>query len=200
VTGGLAVNNADKQDDIDLFFITSRGALWISRLLATAVVELLGKRRKPGDRDVTDKICLNMFMSEDALRLPAGEQDLFAAHEVLQMEPLWGRGDSHWQFLRANSWVKTLLPVAWDIKRAARNNHPKNTYVWTRFAVVVLRLFELPVKIAQLWYMRGRRKNEIITSGVLRFHPRDARAWIRDKLSTRLTKYNIPLDNIFYDR
>src|SRR3989344_1293871 len=198
VTGGLAVNNAGLHDDIDLFFITSHSTLWISRLLATIVVELLGKRRKPEDRVVTDKICLNMFMSEDALRLPGGDQDLFAAHEVLQMEPLWGRGDSHWQFLRANVWVKTFLPVAWDIKRSARNNHPKNTYLWTQLSVVVLRFFELPAKGVQLWYMRRRRKNEIITRGVLRFHPHDARAWIRNKFTVRLAKYNMPLDNIFY--
>ena len=200
VTGGLAVNNTDPDDDIDLFIITSQGVMWVSRLLATIVVGLLGKRRKPGDVQVANKICLNMFMCEDALRLTSGEQDLFAAHEVLQMEPLWARGDIHWQFLRANNWVKTFLPVAWDIRRAAKNNHPKSTYIWTRLAVVVLRLFELPAKIGQLLYMQGRRKNEIITSSVLRFHPQDARSWIRDKLKIRLAKYNIPLDNIFYDR
>lgn len=200
VTGGLALNNADEKDDIDFFFITSKGTIWISRLLAIFIVELLGKRRKPTDMIVTDKICLNMFMSEDALRLPKSEQDLFAAHEVLQMKPLWSRGNSYWNFLRANGWVKAFLPVAWDIKRSAHNNHPKHTYWWSRVAVLLLRIVEWPVKNVQLWYMYRHRTNEVISDGVLRFHPKDARGWIRDKFTIRLLKYHMPIDKIFCGR
>ncbi len=200
VTGGLALNNTNRNDDIDFFFITSKRTIWISRLLATLMVELTGKRRKPKDTNVTDKICLNMFMSEDALRLPSSEQDLFAAHEVLQMVPLWARGNSYWDFLRANVWVKTFLPVAWSIKKSARINHPKSTYWWTRIAVIFLRLCEWPVQIVQLWYMSHHRTGEVISEGVLRFHPRDARGWIRDKFMNRLAKYNMPIDKIFYGR
>ncbi|MBI5620059.1 hypothetical protein HY950_03800, partial [Candidatus Gottesmanbacteria bacterium] len=45
VTGGLAMANAKKEDDIDLFFVTQKGTLWISRLLTTVIAELLGVRR-----------------------------------------------------------------------------------------------------------------------------------------------------------
>jgi hypothetical protein len=197
VTGGLALNNSDRNDDIDFFFITSKRAIWISRLLAIVIVELLGRRRKPNDLRVADKICLNMFMSEDALRLSKSEQDLFAAHEVLQMEPLWARGDSYWNFLRANAWVKTFLPVAWGIKKSARNNHPKSTHWWTLAGVSILRLIEWPVKIIQLWYMSRHLTGEVISDSVLRFHPRDARSWIRDKFIIRLFKYNMPIDKIY---
>lgn len=198
VTGGVAVDNAVEDDDIDLFFIAARKTLWITRILVTILIDCLRVRRKPGDTNVKNKICLNMFMSEDNLRLPKKEQDLYAAHEVLQMTPLWARGNSYRQFLEANIWVKKFLPVAWEVKRAGHNNHPKASYVWTRISVFFLRWFEKPAKSFQLWYMGGRHTHEVITPHMLRFHPADARHWIRKELAKRLLKRNIPLDNIFY--
>ena len=200
VTGGVAVNNAERHDDIDLFFITARGTLWISRLLVTIAVDLLGMRRKPGATNVANKICLNMFMSEEAMCLSKGEQDLFSAHEVLQMEPLWSRKNTYWRFLQANIWVKKYLPVAWNIKQTGHNQHPKISHWWTRWSRKVLRLFEIPAKYFQLWYMARRRTREIIRDGVLRFHPHDARAWIRHAFEVRLAKRKIPIDKIFYTR
>jgi hypothetical protein len=198
VTGGVAVNNAVPNDDIDLFIITARDTLWITRALVTFCVEVLGIRRHPDDTNVKNKICLNMFMSESVLAIPKKEQDLYSAHEVLQMEPLWARGNSYRQFLEANIWVKKILPVAWDVKRAGHNNHPKASYVWTAVSVFFLRRLEKPAKYFQLWYMKSRRTHEVIAPRLLRFHPSDARVWIKKELEKRLSKRNIPLDNIFY--
>lgn len=200
VTGGVAANNADSEDDIDLFFITAKKTIWISRLLVILVLDLLGIRRKPGDTRVSNKICVNMFMSEDAMGVVKKEQDLFSAHEVLQMEPLWSRRNTYWRFLQANVWVSDLLPVAWNIKNIGRNQHPKISHWWTRVSRKMLRNIEVPAKYFQLWYMRRRRSREVITEGVLRFHPRDARVWIKEEFKKRLAKRNIPLDNVFYAR
>jgi hypothetical protein len=198
ITGGLAVNNVTVDDDIDLFCITASHTLWITRALTTMLIDMLGIRRRPGDREVSNKICLNMFMSEDALAIPKKEQDLFSAHEVLQMEPLWARGRSYRDFLEKNSWVAALLPIAWNVKRTGRNNHPKSSYIWTSISVFFLRWLEFPARVIQLWYMRRRRTREVITPKMLRFHPEDARRWVKREFEKRLSKRNIPLDNIFY--
>jgi hypothetical protein len=55
-------------------------------------------------------------------------------------------------------------------------------------------------KFIQLWYMRGHRTNEVISDTTLRFHPKDARAWVKRKLEVRLRTYHVPLDKIFYAR
>lgn len=200
VTGGVAVKNASKNDDIDFFFITAKGTMWITRLLIILALDMMGKRRKWGQIDVKDTICINMFMSEDALALSKSERDLFSAHEVLQMEPLWSRRDTYKRFLQANLWVKHFLPIAWGIKQAGRNQHPKISHWYTRIGRAFLRLFESPAKWYQLWHMSNRRTREIISDGVLQFHPKDARVYIRAAFAKRLAKYNIPIDNIFYDR
>lgn len=196
VTGGLSRNNVRQDDDIDFFCITKRDTLWTSRFFSILVVELLGVRRKPGEVDVTNKICLNMFMSEDALSVNKKEQDLFAAYEVLQMTPLWEREGSYKKFLTANRWAQKFLPNAWKskVRSCSKKNIPFS------FPLFPFRFFEPLARILQLWYMKNRRTSEVIAGGVLRFHPRDARRWIKRAFEKRLSRYNFPLDKVFYAR
>ena len=111
VTGGLAMNNADQADDIDLFIVVADRWLWTTRFLATLSMDLVGLRRHPNDSKVANKVCLNMFVS--TLAVPAAERDLFSAHEVLQMEPIADKGSTYKKFLAANSWTQKFLPNAW---------------------------------------------------------------------------------------
>ena len=89
VTGGLAMENAKIDDDIDLYCVTDNGTLWITRLLVTIFVSLMGVRRTPRAKNMKDTFCLNMFTTTDSMRIPKDERDLFSAHEVVQMVPLW---------------------------------------------------------------------------------------------------------------
>jgi hypothetical protein len=114
VTGGLAMNNARESDDIDFFLIVEDGTIWISRLLSVILLSKL--RRKRNETRVANKICLNMFISDAQLSLPDTERDLFSAHEVLQMQPLYNRDHTYKKFLYANEWVQKFLPNAWQYR------------------------------------------------------------------------------------
>ena len=109
VTGALAMMNSDKKDDIDLLIITSKNRLWLTRFLTVILVELIAKRRHPADKEVKDKICLNMFLDEGHLKVPEKEQDLFSAHEVCQLKVLWDKNGIYQKFLKENQWVKQFL-------------------------------------------------------------------------------------------
>ncbi|MBI5449311.1 hypothetical protein HY948_03255 [Candidatus Gottesmanbacteria bacterium] len=199
VTGGLAMDNAKKSDDIDLFFVTSRGTTWITRFMATCIVELSGYRRKPGEKNVTDKICLNMFMAENALAICGKERDFFAAHEVLQMIPLRERDDAYKRFLLSNQWAKNFLPNAWREKiQYTKQRNIEKTHFIIFYLCFIFRFFEPIAKYLQLWYMRNRRTNEVISESVIRFHPVDARVWVKKALAKYLAVRNVPLDKIFY--
>ena len=191
VTGALAMDNADRHDDIDFFIVTKPSTLWITRLLITFILDLFSLRRRPGDRAYKDKICLNMFMTTDALAVPVKERDLFTAHEVLQVKPLWDRNEAYQAFLNANRWVKKFLPTAWASKVK------RSTFIIRHST---LSFFEPMAHTLQLWYMRNRRTTEVVSDSVIRFHPVDAREWIYRELRKRLRGTNIPLDKIFYGR
>ena len=195
VTGGLSMNNAKKEDDIDFFLVVAPGTIWITRLLVTLFMDILGVRRKPLATRVTDKICLNMFVTPRGLSVPVGERDCFSAHEVLQMKPVWERAGIYRKFLNANGWVQTYLPHAWKAKRSEIVPTVSHT---PSPVVCVFRLFDFPAKIIQIFYMQRKRSNEVVTDSVLRFHPRDARGWVKRRFAARLTRYKIPLDKVFY--
>lgn len=108
VTGALAMNNTDEKDDIDLFFVTTKNRLWLSRGLIVTVLFLVGRYRRP--QKIKDMICPNMFLDEDHLQMPKKEQNLFSAHEVCQLKPLWDKEKTYQKFLKANQWVKNYLP------------------------------------------------------------------------------------------
>ncbi len=207
VTGGLARSNARKDDDIDFFIITAPKTLWVTRALATILLDILHLRRRPTDTKVNNLVCLNMFMSKDGVSVPKKERDLFNAHEVLLMTPVWEWGDTYRKFLQANRWVEKFLPNAWRAisnKQKAigenQNYRPAFYIISYRLSLIAYHFFEPLARTIQLWYMKNRRSTEVVTDKVIRFHPRDARVWIRSALGRRLAHFNIPLDKIFYGR
>lgn len=203
VTGGLAMANTRRNDDIDLYCVTENGTLWVTRLLVTIFVSLLGVRRMPKTTQVHDKFCLNMFTTVDSMQVPVFEQDLFSAHEVVQMVPLWEKKGTYKQFLHANRWVKTYLPNAWRERNGkwqiSNDKLQRSNYVYSIYYLAFI-ILEPIARALQLWYMNNKRTNEVIEKGIIRFHPHDARVWIKEKLEKKLKKYNIPLDTIFYHR
>jgi hypothetical protein len=200
VTGGLSVQNADESDDIDLYICAKNGTLWITRFFSTVLLEMFSIRRRPETRDVKDTICLNMFVTEDALAVPHQERDLYTAHEVLQMDPLWDRGGAYSIFLRKNSWVSEIFSEKWkDVMQKHKRKRSRHQHgIFMVYVVRLLKILEKPAKYLQLWYMNKRRTSEVVSDTVLRFHPHDARLWIHTRLQSKLRRYHLPLDKNFF--
>lgn len=108
ITGALAMNNSDKRDDIDFFVVTSANRLWLSRGMIVTFLCLTGLYRRPNK--IKNKICPNMLLDEEHLKIPKKEQDLFSAHEVCQLKLLWNRNETYKRFIKENQWVKKFLP------------------------------------------------------------------------------------------
>lgn len=108
ISGGLSMENADKADDIDLFLVTSRNRIWISRLFCLGLLSILGQRRKVNQKKVAGKICCNILVDEE--NLEQKRKDIYTAHEVLQMKVLWQREGIYNKYLLENEWVFKFLP------------------------------------------------------------------------------------------
>jgi hypothetical protein len=98
-TGSLAANNCRGHDDIDLFVVTARGRVWITRL----VVEWMARLPLPFAP------CPNFVVSEDAMELV--HRDFYAARELAQMVPVFAP-DMHARFVALNAWSAEYLPNA----------------------------------------------------------------------------------------
>lgn len=102
LTGALAVRNpSSMDDDFDYLLITQPKRVWLARafaILIVRVVRLLGY-----------EICPNYVLASD--QLTQSRQDLYMAHEVAQMQPIYGH-KLYYEMLEQNPWVQYYLPNA----------------------------------------------------------------------------------------
>ncbi|MBI2431130.1 MAG: hypothetical protein HYV39_03890 [Candidatus Levybacteria bacterium] len=184
VSGGLAVGNVSKDDDIDLFIIAQKGTLWMTRFFSNLLLDALRMRRKRGARDISGKICLNMFIEERGIAIPKNKQNLYTAHEIAQMILLFERNNTYQRFLQANTWVEKFLPNSIDIKK-------KLPILISEYLSIFLSSFEFLAKKVQLWYMKKHRTREEINDYILAFYPFDYEKKLLKKYEERLKKYHI---------
>ncbi|MBI2598793.1 hypothetical protein HYW40_01030 [Candidatus Curtissbacteria bacterium] len=192
VSGALAMGNAKKNDDIDLVIVTARNTLWTTRLLANII--LLPLKRKPGlithhsPLITNNKACLNLFIDESNLKI--SDKNLYTAHEICQMKPLWQRGNTYSRFLKANSWVKNYLPN-WEPDAVNGKwkivNRPSFYSPFTIHHSLVEHI-EALAKWGQLNYMKKKITAEKIMDHQLFFHPKDTQSWVLKSYARKLAK------------
>lgn len=199
ITGRLAMENSEEEGDIDFLIVTSANRLWLTRFLTIVFLELLRKRRRPRDINVRDKICLNMFLDERFLSLPAKERDLYTAHEIVQMKLLWDKDKTYQKFLKANERVREYLPNATrkkDTKILGYEDTRKifNFQSSSRAQVEGFSIFNFFERIAlyfQFLYMKRRQTTEVATPHRALFHPKSAKGWILQEYQRRVAKLSL---------
>lgn len=195
ISGALAMGNAKKEDDIDLFIVTSGDCLWITRLVSYVLLKFAGVPvRRVGESNVRDKICLNLWVDNEHLSVPT--RDIYSAHEVLQAKVLFGRGEVYEKFLRSNSWVEQFFPVGFD-KAVLSSKYQMTPFgyaqgrndkfqIFQSLNVVFMRIFEVPARILQWHYMRKKKTREKVGRGFAFFHPKSWREMIISTFLQRL--------------
>ena len=201
------MENADKTDDIDLFIITSKNGLWLTRILITTFLNSMGVRRKAGMKlsQVAGKLCLNILLEED--RLAQNKADIYLAHEVLQMKVLWQRNGIYQKYLEENEWAFKFLPnwVGDDFSRQPRSlaRQRKRPVVavgdlgyalrlsadrlgLAAFGGSLLSFLEDASKKFQLKIMKKPKGMERIEDGALYFHPNDRRGEVLKEYKARI--------------
>ncbi|MBI2074871.1 MAG: hypothetical protein HYT83_03495 [Candidatus Levybacteria bacterium] len=186
VSGSLAMRNANKEDDIDFFIVTEKNRLWITRFFLFLLLEIYGLRRKRNEKKAINKICLNMLIDEKSFLITKENQDLFSAHEIIQLVPLFDRNNTYERFINANLWFSSFLPNALK-KRGTKRNNMQN-YAEPIFSMF-LAVFELFAKKTQLWYMKKHRTNEIVSDGILAFYPSDFKNKVLKRYNKLLKQY-----------
>lgn len=179
LTGATAVKNATRQDDIDIMIVSAPNSLWTCRFFAIMYLELLGVRRRPHETDATNKVCLNLMLTADALAVPKSMQNLYRAHEVVQAQPLYDPNNYWATFQNVNSWVTQYLPnTVMPTSLPTRNRENQ-----------VPPLFEAFFRHMQRLYMWPNKTREIITPSSAYFHPRDTGRIVLAKFAKRLKLY-----------
>ncbi len=192
ISGNLSMLNSEKRDDIDLFVIVKKNRIWTTRLLLIGILKLMGKYRKRGQKNVSNKFCLNMLIDEASLKLPSNLQNLYTAHEVSQLMPIRQRGKPHRKFISSNSWVFNFLPnIKEEIKRREIEDHSDSLFEKTLSVFLLAPFIEFLARVFQLYSINKNLTSETIKDNFLAFHPRDYKSEILLQYNKNLSRYGL---------
>lgn len=108
----LSFGAADEKSDIDFFIVAKAGRLWATRFFSVLILSLFGLRRH--DEQITDRVCLSFFITDDNLNLEPialkGAPDIYLVYWIAQLIPLINRDQTLEKFWQANNWIVKYLP------------------------------------------------------------------------------------------
>lgn len=167
ISGALSMRNSGSDDDVDIFVIAKKDFVWTTRLLMIAFLLMLGVYRTKNSLNYSDKICLNMLLDENNMSL---EKNLYIAHEIAQLIPIFERDNAYKVFTRENKWVKDFMVNALEDRKSYLR---KKSSMADRVLIFFFSLFafEKIAKFLQVNYMKKHVTKEIIRNGVVRLHP-----------------------------
>ena len=107
VTGSCAAFNKEETGDIDVFIVSARNRVWLTRFFTVLILKALNIYRT--DASYVNKVCPNLIVGEDAMSWEH-DKNVFVAHEICAMHPVLDRDNTYFKFLSQNLWVKSYFP------------------------------------------------------------------------------------------
>lgn len=107
VSGSLAINNTRKKSDIDLLVVARYRRIWLTRLLVTLFIHLIGARRYK--KLTANRFCLNHYITDQSLFISF--KSLYNAQTYANLTMLYQSPEKNIfsRFQKSNSWLKDYL-------------------------------------------------------------------------------------------
>lgn len=139
ISGSLSMLDADINDDIDLFVVTTQNTLWLSRfyiLLVTRIMSVFGNK-------TAQRLCWNIFMEEKSLGLPETKRNEYTAHELIQLKIIYDRSHISEKLQKENEWVLKILPnVQINYSKMHKNYRLPEQYKYLKILDSFFRFFQ----------------------------------------------------------
>jgi len=182
ITGALAMNNCKEGDDIDLLIVTSTNSLWLTRFLILTLCPILEiRRRKPSDTEFNNKICFNLFLEEGHLKIE--QENLFLAHEIAQVKPIFDKGGIYGKFIGENKWVGKYLANATNSAKCKVQSAKSKLKVQSLFTGFLNKL----AFMVQYLYMKPKMTIEKVSFHQAFFHPHNLQKTIQARFEQKLS-------------
>ena len=187
VCNRLAYSNTDEKGDIDLFIITAKNRLWLTRLLVVGYLKIINLRPRPDNKE--DAIDTNFFLSEDSLKVDylgvdteGRDKNRSLVYWLDQLIPVYETDNAYQRFLTANSWLKEYLPNSFGCQLNGRRAVKQTVFskiinsILSLFAFESLaRKFQLKIMPSKLKEMMNKDSRVMVNGKLLKFHLEDKR-------------------------
>jgi len=104
-------DNLRNESDIDLFIVSDRNKLWLTRFFSVLIAKALNVR--PQKNNTKDKICLSFFISEEQMDMSLvrkGKEDIYFNYWFLNLAPIYSRENTYADFIKSNSKILDEFP------------------------------------------------------------------------------------------
>lgn len=167
ITGSVAFDQPDKEDDIDLMIITKANKLWTTRLWLKLWI-LIHKipHRKYGKKEMGDDFCFNLWIDESALMIPKSKQNLKNGLDLINIKKVLNRDNIWEKFVLMNQWVKKELATPyWFLVK-------KNNYQQKKSVLIIEKIsfMERLAYLIQITIIRSKKKNDLVNFNQAFFH------------------------------
>lgn len=162
VTGSVASGWPKKSDDIDFLIICKKDSLWICRIWATTLLKIYGFRMRDSTTEISDSLCLNLWLDETSLTIDKDRQNLLTGLDLVWLKVILNRQNCWQRFLAANKWAEKYVIL--DKVRKVRIDKKKVSGLMTNVNRLAFGI--------QYWYMKRKMKGEIVSINKAYFHPK----------------------------
>lgn len=193
ICNNLSSNNAKADSDIDLLIGVKHGRLYLTRLLVTVILSLMGLRRH--GKKIKDRLCLSFYLTDqsydlDSLRIH--EDDLHFAWWASQITPILGH-ENFDAFFSANNWLSRFIQVPMVKKPSHRRMiGNKELGIWNLEKLLSGKsgdfLESVARKIQHVKFSGNTQSiadspdtRVVISDSILKFHENDRRLAYREK-------------------
>lgn len=164
VTGSVAAHNASKDDDIDIFIVTEKHRLWITRFFVVLILKTLNMYRT--EKSSAGKVCPNIFVDAGAMAWPTDKRNVYIAHEILMMVPVIDRDETYFKFIKQNEWVFRFMSNFYV-------HPPASVQASPQFNSPVLKLIDRGLMHLQQLYMHRKKTTEVTHVSFIHFNKAD---------------------------
>ncbi|OHA55713.1 MAG: hypothetical protein A2388_02795 [Candidatus Veblenbacteria bacterium RIFOXYB1_FULL_43_13] len=198
-----ASEGAKRDSDIDLLIIVKAGRIFLSRLLITTLVQLLGWRRH--GVKVANRICLSFYLADNELNIKslAYPDDPYLIYWLASLQPLADFGTFN-NLLADNAWAQNFIPHRYLVFKAANTQTVANSkLIWPEQALVgrLGDVLEYGARRLQLFLISRHKDSRlgdgssavVVSNNILKFHESDQRPQLaknfRERQQQILAKY-----------
>jgi len=170
ITGSSTFDMVGEKDDLDIFVIAQKNMLFITRLAIFVVTFIFGNFKTSRSKKTKDTVCANVILEEGNLIVPYPKRNLFSARELVLYKPFYDKENMLDKLKNANiDWFHALLPNQ-DHKLRTFSSQAKKGK-----EAEVLQKINNVLAFLQLWYMKSKVTNELISQKQLWLHPNTRR-------------------------
>lgn len=104
-SGSMSFDNANPKSDFDVLLVARPGRIWTVWVLANVWLILFGVKRRKAR--ISNRLCLNHLITEDALRIPF--YSIYTAQQYAHLTPMIDEDHLLAWFFQKNNWLMRFL-------------------------------------------------------------------------------------------